>query len=183
MSAHDLYHELGAMAEDAAVVVDTGTEWVDVLGFRLVSDDEDGKIYEVITDDVVCPKCRAEAAQDEADTRGIAAWLADVTAATHDDTYDPEGDDFGTDSDYMGERTDYEDGDDSELDRENDDAAWEAYVAAESFDQDIDAELSDEVRSRTVLNLCQARGQVMTDLSPDLDVVEAIAREILRVLG
>lgn len=177
MSAHDLYHELGAMAEDAAVVVDTGTEWVDVLGFRLVSDDEDGKIYEVITDDVVCPKCRAEAAQDEADTRGIAAWLADVTAATHDDTYDPEGDDFGTDYDYMGERTEYFDEPDFD-----DPAAWDAYAAAESFDQDIDAEQSDEVRSRTVLNLCQALTQVGIGPKVDLDVSEAIAAEILRVL-
>ena len=157
MSAYDLYRELGDMDSNAAVVVDNGTEWVDVLGFRLVSDDDDGEIYEAITDDIICPECRSEA-EAEADTRDVAAWLAGVNAAhvANADTYDPDGDEYieGADLASPPERT------------------------AEEFTAGIDVD-----RAGTVLALAKAHGCFDAGDGHVVPVRAAIRDEILRVLA
>ena len=153
MSAYDLYRELGDMDSNAAVVVDTGTEWVDVLGFRLVSDDDDDdEIYEAITDDIICPECRSEA-EAEAGTRATAAAAAWLAAAN--DTHDPDGDEYIEGAEFAStpERT------------------------AEEFIAGIDVD-----RARTVFDLARACGSLDSSVYND-EVKEAIRDEILRVLA
>ena len=156
MSAYDLYRELGDMDSNAAVVVDNGTEWVDVLGFRLVSADADGEIYEAITDDIICPECRSEA-EAEAGTRDVAAWLAGVN-----DTHDPDGDEYIEGAGSTG----------------TPDLASPPERTAEEFIAGIDVD-----RAGTVLALAKAHGCFDTGDEHVVPVRAAIRDEILRVLA